>query len=350
MLTVWADQASLIPTNQELKAGANALRLPKELYPLVRAGVSNAIGRAIEKQYIAFDFDLVSLQSLEDEFMDEISAPTPQICQFLRTHDFSRYLYPPTFESQEADQRRYEQDVYNFSRDFGLSIQDAEKWVLIAREYLSEMGYDCTEILGSNVVNDSGSKLNQSSRILSPEMFRLPENVIGQYAKVNKGEVAVQEKQEAVSKGKKKRRKGKPKAEKEASRQLEKKESMTGEYKNADESEEQVIVTTISKDLLELEQLDDKENMQIQKKKGKKRKRNHDSMSQCGPQLEEQYEHEKSRACSDPQEGTVNEMKRKKAKLQVSPFFQRSSGPKAKKKDASKKAKKQMDFQPPMIQ
>ena len=348
LLTVWADQASLIPTNQEPKIGAKVVRLPVELYPLVRAGVSNAIRRAIEDKDIMVDFDLLCSESLVDDFMDEISAPAPQIGQFLRTHELFRYKFrPPTLGSREADQRQYEQDVYDFSRDLGLPIEEAVAWVHIAKHICE---YERSDIVEGNDVNDSGSKLNQSSRISSPEIFRLPENVVGQYAKVNKGEVAVQGKQEAVPKGKKKRRKGKPKAEKGASRQLDQKESLTGEYKHADESEEQVIVTTISKDLLQLEQLKDKENIRLQKKKGRKRKRKHDSMPQCGLQLEEEYEHEKSRAYSDPQEGIPSEVKRKKAKLQVSPFFQRSSGPKAKKKDASKKAKKQMDFQPPMIQ
>ena len=284
--------------------------------------------------------------------MDEISARTPEISQFLRNHDFIQDTsYSPTLESREADRRQYEQDVYDFSRDLGLPVHDAEKWVLKAREFANKKHFERTDIEESNDVKDPESKLNQSSRISSPGMNRLPENVVGQYMKVNKGEAAVREKEEeAVQKAVKKARKAKPKAEKGASRLLEENKVTTGVHENADESGGQAIMTTKFEDSLHLEQLEDKENNQRQKKKGKKRKGDRESLPQCGLHLESHDKHEESRANSDAQEGIPKEVKRKKAKLQVSPFFQRSSDVKAKKKDASKKAKKQMDFQPPMIQ
>ena len=336
MLTAWADQASHTSPRNDAEAGANILTLPEELYSLVSAGISNAIDRALENQHITVNIDLMASRSLGDVFMDEICAPAPEISQFLRNHDFIQYTpYSPTLTSREADQRQYEQDVYDFSRDLGLPIHDAEKWVLKAREFANKKDYERMDIEESNDVQDPEST----------------ENVVGQYAKANKGEAAVREKEEeAVRRAVKKARKAKPKAEKGASRLLEEDKVMTGEHENADESGGQITMTTKFEESLHLEQSEDKENVQRQKKKAKKRKGDRESLPQWGLQLEGHDEHEGSRANNDAQEGIPKEVKRKKAKVQVSPFFQRGSGLKAKKKDTSKKAKKQLDFQPPMIQ
>lgn len=86
--------------------------------------------------------------------MDEIVAPAPQISQFIRDHGFVslphqshplpkqtiRRFYHPSGSLKSA-QRQFEQDVYDLARNMGLSMDEAEQWVLKAREVCSEMTY-----------------------------------------------------------------------------------------------------------------------------------------------------------------------------------------------------------------
>lgn len=186
VLTAKADQTSLTSSIRYTRASASIRVLPEELYELVRAGISNAIERAIS-------IDLIteygrSAESLEKVFMDEISAPTPQIPRFIRDHRLIwSFSAPKGWSRREAleksgyksgskrsAQRRYEQDVYDFSRNLGLPIDGAEKWVLKARDFWCENGFDSTNTEESDDLSSWDEMPDQSSRASSPELFRLP--------------------------------------------------------------------------------------------------------------------------------------------------------------------------------
>ena len=186
MLIAEVDQTSLASSVRHTKASASIRVLPEELYELVRAGISNAIERAISDNLITGYGR--SAESLEKVFLDEISAPTPQISRFIRNHKFIwSFSAPKGWSRREAleisgykagskrsAQRRYDQDVYDFSRNLGLPIDVAEKWVLKARDFWYEKGFDSTDTEESDDVSSWDEMPNQSSRASSPEMFRLP--------------------------------------------------------------------------------------------------------------------------------------------------------------------------------
>lgn len=186
MLTAEADQTSLTSSIRYTKASASIQVLPGELYELVRAGISNAIERVIS-------IDLItgygrSAESLEKIFMDEISASTLQIRRFIRNHRLIwSFSAPKGWSRREAlemsgyksgskrsAQRRYEQDVYDFSRNLGLPMDGAEKWVLKARDFWCEKGFDSTNTEESDDSSSWDEMPDQSSRASSPELFRLP--------------------------------------------------------------------------------------------------------------------------------------------------------------------------------
>lgn len=87
--------------------------------------------------------------------MDKISAPTPQISRFIRDDDFFVHssVYPNWIQRQQprdhrrlsasldSAQRQYEKDVYDLARWLGHSMDEAEGWVLQAREFCSEKNY-----------------------------------------------------------------------------------------------------------------------------------------------------------------------------------------------------------------
>ena len=186
MLTAEVDQTSLTSSGRYTEASATIRVLPEELYELVRAGISNAIERAISINLITGYGR--SAESLEKVFMDEISAPTPQISHFIRNHRFIwAFSAPKGWSRREAlemsgyksgskrsAQRRYEQDVYDFSRNLGLPMDGAEKWVLKARDFWCEKGFDRTDTEESDDVSSWDEMPDQPSRASSPEMFRLP--------------------------------------------------------------------------------------------------------------------------------------------------------------------------------
>ena len=116
--------------------------------------------------------------------MDEISGLCPQISHFIRNHGFpwscpvrSRFRteaqrsigLPSDFPL--SAQKQYEQDVYNFSRTLGLSVDDAERWVLKAREFWSEEKYESTNTEQGEDVGSSNEILDQPFREPSPGMF-----------------------------------------------------------------------------------------------------------------------------------------------------------------------------------
>ena len=178
-----ADQAGLAFSGRLINEPASVRELPEELYELVRAGISNAIDRAISDSMIV-ECD-PTVEYLKTVFMDEISGPSPQISHFIRSHDFP-WSCPVRFRkdarrsiglpsgSRLSAQMQYEQDVYSFSRTLGLSIDNAERWALKAREFWSEEKYGSTNTKEGEDVSSSDGMLDQPSREPSPGMFTVP--------------------------------------------------------------------------------------------------------------------------------------------------------------------------------
>ncbi len=119
--------------------------------------------------------------------MDEIFAPAPQISQFIRDHYFVslphqshplpkrtiRRFYHPSGSLKSA-QRQFEQDVYDLARNMGLSMDEAEQWVLKAREVCSEMTYGDWLTEGSGNDHSSDEMIGQTSVPSSSERPALP--------------------------------------------------------------------------------------------------------------------------------------------------------------------------------
>ena len=175
----------MISSSQNINGPASVRQLPEELYELVRAGISNAIDRAISDNIIV-ECD-PTVEYLKTVFMDEISGPSPQISHFIRSHGFpwscsvrpllrtetQRSIGLPSASPLSA-QKQYEQDVYNFSRTLGLSMHDADRWVLKAREFWSEKKYDITNTEEGEDVSSPNEMLDQPSREPSPGIFTVP--------------------------------------------------------------------------------------------------------------------------------------------------------------------------------
>ena len=111
--------------------------------------MSNGIIRAISDDIISKHESEV--EYCETNIMDEVSRPFPQISHFIRNVGFP-WSWPDSPRSRtealrsiglssgspEFVLKQYEQDVYDLSRSLGLSIDDAERWVLRARRFWSE--------------------------------------------------------------------------------------------------------------------------------------------------------------------------------------------------------------------
>ena len=403
--------------------------------------------------------------------MDEITGPYPQINDLIRNHEFvfslsgtpkwdgkMTYMAGRPCGSLASAQRQYEQDVYDFSRDLGLTMDSAEKWVLKAREYWSEKSMDPEE---SDDVSNLDKKLDLPLRVSSPEALGLPiapveqsdqaprditsrefqatlspesrgtsvfgvlqvsdfsgdstpknkeeieddvqltiknefkgakrlqqrqlqnskdsdhgfendrnipatlgkpipsgelflDNVVDHDEDVNRIAAVVKEKEEkAAEKAVRNARKAKLKVEltvdKLVRRQAEK-DARHGMYEHVDHLGGQWEGTKTRENLSQFEQLEDKDKPQRQKRKCRKRKRDRELLNHSEVESGEHYKHKRGRMNSDAHDTYPRKPKVKKGGPQCSPFFQPSSVPKGKKKDAGTKANQQMDFQPPMIQ
>lgn len=273
---------TLAPSGQQINGPASARELPTELYELVRAGISNAIDRAISDNIIAECNP--TLEYLKTVFMDEISGPSPQINHFIRNHDLPRscpvkprlrtkaqQLISLPSDSLFPAQKRYDQDVYNISRTLGLSVDDAERWVLKAREFWSEENYDSADIEEGKDVSSSNETLDQSFREPSPGMFTGPSGYVQpsiHAARIRTSEAS------------------------------------------------------------QFEHLESKNKSQRQKKKGRRRKEELKAPPQSEIHFGEQHNHQKGRVESEAQSVNSRKFKKSKSKKrrpQYSPFFQRSS-------------------------
>lgn len=176
------------------------------------------------------------------------------------------------------------------------------------------------------------------------------DNVAGLREEMNRTEVADKTMEEIAARkvAKKAARKAELKAEKEALMQAEKKKSRKGDDDTTNNSEGQAKMTCNSGHLPQVQQLEDKDNPQQKKKKGRKRKSDRELPVRSEVPSKDHHKHKKRRVDSDAQDANFRKINRKKRGPEHSPFFQRSGDPKA-KKDSGKKAEKQMGFRTPMI-
>ena len=149
-------------------------------------GISNAVERAISEGLVSRLDDPVG-HPLQRLLMDEIFAPALQISQFIRDHEFVslpyqsnpftkqtiRKFYHPSGSLKSA-QRQFEQDVYDLARGMGLFMDEAEQWVLKAREVCSEMTYGDRVTQDSDKDDSSDEMIAQSSIPSSSERAPFP--------------------------------------------------------------------------------------------------------------------------------------------------------------------------------
>ena len=265
-----------------------------------------------------------TVEYLKKVFMDEISGSSPQISHCIRNHGFpwSCPVRPPLRTRRSISlpsgsllsaQKQYEQDVYNLSRTLGLSMDDAERWVLKAKEFWSEERYDSTNTEEGEDVSSSNEMLDQPFREPPPEMFTVP-LVSVEHCET---ETAVETEEKVDRRARK--------VEKKATRQAEKRKRKKGEGEQIANPEGQAKMTDTIEEASQFEQLEDKDKSQRQKKRGRKRKEELEVLPQSEVRFGEQHKHKKSRMESDAQDVNSRKPKTKKRRPQYSPFFQRSS-------------------------
>lgn len=359
-------------------------------------------------------------ENLESLFMQEITAPTPQLSRYIRTHVFvsissigsesarrqeiQDYMSPSG--SIRDAQWQYEQDVYEFARKLGLSTQEANEWVSKAREYWSEKDYDSEESDEFDALDEKSYQFHRSP-LLEPSALHLPlvknldkviftphqadkesrpsakfweasafdtsptlsiqkepransdtveqiladslmlrlqshddEPLIGNVAGLPKEIVRMEaagkmKGEKATKKNAKKAAIAALGAQNVASGPTAKKKSQESHGPQVGSSGGQESSTS---------------NLE-QKEKGKKRKRRPEVSAPSEMASETHHKHKKGKVDRGPRDAHPKKAKKKQdTGPQQSPFFQRNTGPKAKKKDAVKKGERVMDFQSPMIQ
>lgn len=303
--------------------------------------------------------------------MDKISAPTPQISHLIRTHGFVVHssVSPNWIRRQELGdcrypagslkwaQRHYEQDVYDLARCLGHSMDEAEGWALQAREFCSEKKH----------LKDETAKTEQL----------LAESNYGLRVEIDRMEAADKTKeQKSVQKDAKKARIADSKVQGKARRQAERENAQNSNDHQTGRPEEQEPWTSNVGHPLDDQALNEQDKPQQQRKKGRKRKtetfehppnvqalndqdkphqqrkkgrkRKSDHELPVQSEVPDEHDKHKKRRMDDRQDDNSKQTKSKKGGPEHSPFFQRSSGSKA-KKDSGEKAEQQKGFQPPMI-
>ena len=230
-------------------------------------------------------------------------------------------------------------------------MDEAEQWVLKAREVCSEItnGDRFTEESDND---DNSDEMIAQSSIKSPsERPALPlpsvqDLIAGVREEIHRMEGMDRTKAEkAASKCAKKAPIAEVQAQKIARRQAEKTDTQRSNEYQVARPEEQGFLANNREHPPKVE---DQDQPPKQKKKGRKRK----SELELPFQSEDYHKHKMGKMDGDAQDANFNKTKSKKdVGPQHSPFFQRSSGVKPKKKKRVRKAEKlTMDFQPPMIQ
>lgn len=346
-------------------------------------------------QYLNTEDPIV--EYLETVFMEEISGPSPQISHFIRDHDFPRswpfgqWCKAQAQRSALSRQKQYEQDIYNFSRTLGHSMDDAERWVLKAREFWCEVDYGSTNAKEGEEVSSSNEMLDQTSRepsagdlafrskdkiednlhimtindLKGPEQLQHPEFPYFKFYRRSENDIAtpatlkastltteplasrtdtaVGREEQAGNKAGKALKQEK----KKATRQAEKRKRKKGEdEQRAILGEPAEVIKTVEEveEVSQFEQLEDKVKSQRQKKKGRKRKEELEVPPQSEVRYGEQHKHKKRRVDSDARDVNSRKSKTKKRSTQFSPFFQRSSLTEA-GKDVNRKVNQLMDHE-----
>ena len=402
-LTTYVDQTGLISSGQPINRPAPVRQLPEELHELVRAGISNAIDRAISdnkigesdrgsREYLNAEDPIV--EYLETVFMEEISGPSPQISHFIRDHEFprswpfGRWLKTAAQRSSLSRQKQYEQDIYNFSRTLGHSMDDAERWVLKAREFWCEVDYGSTNAEEGEQVSSSHEMLDQTSRepsagdstfrskdkvednlhimtineLKGPGQLQHPEFPYFKFYRRSENDKATPATLKASTltteplasrtdtgveeeeKAGKKARKALKQEKRKAMRQAEKRKRKKGEDEQIANLGEPAEAIKTVEEVSQFEQLEDKVKSQRQKKEGRKRKEELEVPPQSEVYYEEQHKHKKRRVESDAQDVNFRKSKAKKHGPQSSPFFQRSSLTEA-GKNVNRKVNQLMDHE-----
>ena len=346
-----------------------------------------------------------TVEYLQTVFMEEISGPSPQIGHFIRNHDFPRSWPFGRWHTTEARwsslsrQKQYEQDIYNFSRTLGHSMDEAERWVLKAREFWCVVGYGSTNTEKDEDVSSSNEMLDQAfsnpsagdlafrskdklednlhmmttHELKGPEQLQHPEfpyfkfdrrsgsdeatpatlkpSILSAEPSLdngvnhNKGASRTDTAVEREEKAGKRARKALKQEMKKATRQAEKRKRKKGEDEQIANLEGPAEVIQTVEEVSQFEQLEDKDKSQRQKKKGRKRKEEFEVLPQSKVHYgEQQQKHKKRKVESDALDLKSRKSKTKKRSLHYSPFFQRSSLTEA-GKDVKRKVNQLMDHE-----
>lgn len=386
-------------------------KLPEELHDMLTAALSNTAYRLYKERSLSI-FGIDSFMGSEDEFdiigggiWDDLAEPSPQMKRFIRRNhlrqaicdhsereclDLLHYDYGPRISVRLA-QRIFEQEVYDFGRSIGQSKEQALGHIIKVREDSSKCNIDLPE-LGDyesseceNILNylyahyeqllaESNSKEakqvkrylqeikndgppSEYHQFLSELQFNGKEPVVDGVLQMNIAymEAADQKKLEekGARKESRKARKAERRAQKEAWRKGEKKKSQKSTRTDPHAGmmrKEQRLVASDHERPAQVQPIEDREKPFKQKKKGRKLKSEPQLPIQSEALSEERDKHKKGRVGGDAQDTTSQKAKRKRdVGPQHSPFFQRSSVPKA-KKHAVKKTGQPLGFQSPMIQ
>lgn len=310
--------------------------------------------------------------------------------------------------------RIFEQEIYDFGRSLGLSKEQATGHVVKAREASGKYNVDlmklgdyesreCTDILDylmnhpkperkpfggkiEGLMYLSESEIGEIEQLLAKSNSKvakqveyylqtlkdndlrseyetiilrlrfhedepLIDNISGLREKIENLEAADKTKEESIAgKNAKKARKAELRAQRKASRQVEKRKSQTSDDHQAERPKKQKLVASNPERPAQVQPIEDQEKALKWKKKGRKLKSEPQLPIQSEAPSEERDQHRKGRVGMDTQDPISKKGKKKRDMgPQHSPFFQRSSNPKV-KKHAVKKAEQLLDFQVPMIQ
>ena len=325
-------------------------------------------------------------------FMDEIAGPSPQINHLIRNQDFPwSCSVSPQFRKNKirsvdlpsgsviSAQKQYEQNVYDFSRNLGLPMDGAEQWVLKARKFwdekisffqapssagestfISKDGFpDNVQLMTINQLDgvrhlqqdplrylenyDRRSDDDRTTQATLRPSALTDESFVANMVGHSTTETVVKEGGEkSVKRAARNARKAQRKAEKEAARQAEKSKYQKSADELVGSPEGQATTTVTFDEASQIEQLEDNDKPQRQRKKARKHKSDHELPPQSEVQPEEYHKHKKVRLDSEAQDAKSKKSKTKNRGPQYSPYFQRSSVTEA-EKDFNKTVKSIMD-------
>ena len=332
---------------------------------MLRAGLSNAAYRLIKDDCMpsrgmdTFIDSEEEYDSIADKLWGELARPAPELKSFIRHNQLRKAIcdhdnelgwrefldcnYGPRVSIQFA-QRVFEQEVYDFGRSRGLSKEQALGHVIKARKGISKRNIDLPE-LGDYESSDCEKILKYLHGVTSLETFihcGLQKGVANMEAvdQTNEEKAARKESRKAL--------RAERRVQKGARRQAKKKKSQKSTDSQAVMmSKEPNPLASNPERPAQVQPIEDWDKPLKQKKKARKLKSELQLPIQSEAPSEQHDKHKRGRVGKD-----VISKKAKRKRVvgpQHSPFFQRSSDPKA-KKHAVKKAEQLLGFQSPMIQ